>query len=217
MSVRPRRLSKKKVTILLQSSDCTLDTRLTNQVPPNVFISEVHTCSDGSVVEVLNDGFGNRYSTHQDWLISLSKLKALVEQSEPFHILKGRLPHGQQFADACVEIAMRLHNYFDVDPEILNNSLESLSELDRAVQKKDKSECLSPPVFESLLAYIGEVIKNVKKDAYWEMRKLHNNSEDIWEPFLVISNQGHPIFIDLYDELYEAKKVSTRSLAESFI
>ena len=219
MSVRPRRLSQKKVRTLLQSPNCTFNTQLTNQVPPNVFISEIHTCSDGSVVEVLDDGFANLYSTRQDWLTSLSEIKALVEQSEPIHILNGRLPHGQQFADVCAEIAMQLHSYFNIDSKLLNNSLESLSELDRVVQEKDKFECLSPPIFESLLAYVGEVIKNTKKDVYWEMRRVHsnNNSEDIWEPFLVISNQSHPMYISLYDELYERKKVSIKSLVESFL
>lgn len=218
MSVRPLRLSRKKVTTLLQSSDCTLDTQLTSQVPPNVSINEVHTCLDGSVIEVLNSGFGHLYSTRQDWLIALSELKAMVEQSEPIHILSDRLPHGQQFADVCVEVAVQLHSYLNIDARLLDKTLESLSELDRVVQKKDRSECLSPPIFESLLAYIGEVIKNIKKDVYWEMRKLDsNNSEGIWEPFLIVSNQSYPIFIDLYDELYEARKVSIRSLVESFL
>jgi hypothetical protein len=215
--VRPLKISKKNVKALVQSSDWHLDADMTARASAVVPGNVIYSCLDGRVLKVLVDEVGQLFNNKEDWATDMAEIEAIAAAPSMSHVLDGKLPHKQGLAEASGELAQRLYGQLNLNSTLLDGSLESLKNVDRAIKKVDQSECLSPQIFEPLLAYIGEVVKSIDPTTHWEMRKLDNPpGEETWEPWLVVSQQKFPIFIWLYDELYEHRKASTHSLALRF-
>ncbi|MGB2923755.1 MAG: hypothetical protein WBB82_00465 [Limnothrix sp.] len=215
--MKSSKISKKKAKVLIQSSEWLFDAILTKKLPPNTFTEAVYKGSNNEVLAMLEDGTGFLYQNEQDWLAFISAIEALISNSSRVsHILEGKLPHSQQFGEVSSELAKTLYLQLNLAAIQLDNSVESLRTVDHAIQKIGQSHCLSPHVFEPLLAYLGEVVKKQEQIVHWEMQaSISPDEKEIWEPWLVVHQKRTPIFIGLYDELYESRKASTYRLVIS--
>lgn len=211
--VRPQKVSKKKVKVLITSSEWNLDVEATNRLPSDIFVHSIYVGPNDNVLQVLEDGIGFLYQTRNDWTASMAEIEALASTPSTTHVLKGRLPHGQRFSEVASELSESLHLQLDLEASQLDSSMDSLRSVDQAIQQIGPSECLSPRLFEPLLAYLGEIVRRRNQDVHWRMVSSTDlDGEDIWEPWLVVSQREIPIFIWLYDELYEQEQTSIYSL-----
>lgn len=200
-----RRFSAKRIQSLLKESKWTVDYKLTAQIPNDLYISEIYKSSDGELLAVLRDGAGILFESTETWLSYLKSLESLQNQG-PIHLLHGRIPQGQNFVNQVPELIQELAVRLNIPSEHLDKSENSLTIVDRAVQRKGSGKCLEAKIFAPLVAYVGEVIKQ-EVNGRWEMRPTED--PETWEPWIVDSQgQSHPPFIIIYDELYESPQCS---------
>jgi hypothetical protein len=215
---RPSGVSRKKVLSLIQLSDWHLDTGMTARASSTVEGTAIYRCLDGKVLKVLSDGIGHLYNSEEAWLTDWLWVESIAAGPSMSHVLDGKLPHKGDFGIVSHELAQQLPLLLKIDSAQLDNSIDSLKAIDSVIKKVGLSESFSAQLFEPLLAYIGEVAKSAAPDTHWEMRKLENApNEETWEPWLVVSQEAFPVFIWLYDELYEARRPSIEGLVTKLL
>lgn len=201
----PRRVSSKRIQSFLKSSEWTLDSELTAQIPENIYTSAIYKNSDGNILQVLSDGSGNLYESTEDWLSLLEEVEALRHQ-EPTHVLHERLPQGQDFINQVPELVHDLATKLGISPQQLDKSGRSLEIVDRAIRRKGRRKCLEPEIFAPLVAYAGEVLQQ-RIGGHWEMRATEY--PEVWEPWVIdAQGRGHQPYIIVYDELDESPTCS---------
>ena len=207
--ISSRSLSTKKIQTIIKAPEWTLDTKLTANIPDDLYISAIYTGSDGKLLTVLKDGAGRLYDSREAWLSQLESIEALRNQ-EPVHLLHERLPQGQNFPNEVPNLIEELAVKLSIPVEQLDKSKDSLKKVDQAVRRKRPSKCLEAEIFAPLVAYVGEVIRQ-QAGGHWEMRA--NYYGDVWEPWLIdAQDRCIPIFSSVYDELYEEARCSISSL-----
>src|SRR4029077_11618602 len=122
--------------------------------------SEIVHLKDGRVLQVLY-GSANLYPSPDEY----RQLLTLIEErgKRPLeHPLGTRFRNGTGFVDAVPSLVQELLQKLKIPPEVLDGSIDGLGPLDRAVQRIGGQECLDDPtILAPLVAYIGEVIRNV--------------------------------------------------------
>jgi hypothetical protein len=109
------------------------------------------------------------------------------------------LPQGQGFAAAVPELLRDAPALLAIDASALDFSVKSVALLDDAVRRLGRTKALTPEVFPSLLAYVGEVVRRVV-DGRWEVRSEDGRS---WIPCVVDERQHeYPVF-GIYKGLLE--------------
>ena len=99
------------------------------------------------------------------------------------NIFRGRLPHGKNFPQAIPQLIQQLAAVMTVPLTELDYSFQSLRMIDRfAFKQLGRYQCLEPYVFEPLVAYCGEIVRQ-RSGGRWEMRLAAN--EPTWEPWIV--------------------------------
>ncbi len=138
-----------------------------------------------------NQGAGILYDSKEQYLDLL----------KPRHVLYKLLPQGKNFINEVPKLIDDLAVKLSISPEKLDGSEASLGKVEWAVKRLGKRNCLEPEIFPGLLAYIGEVNRQLT-EAEWEMR-LSNDGET-WEPWLLTSRgRYYEFFIELYKQLYD--------------
>ena len=177
------------------------------------FLGEVYFHPDDRALTVFpSDGHGVLYATRADFEIMAGLLKRPREK--PRHILYGLVPNDDTFALRVPQLVNDLSIILKISREQLDNSLSSLELVERKVKHLGRTKCLAPPVFQAIVAYTGEVIREAIMGR-WEMLLNHgtHGADDFWEPWLVDA-QGRSAnsFDYLYDMLSDPKvPISIRS------
>ena len=98
------------------------------------------------------------------------------------HWLGTRFPNGGGFVDAVPSLIEELPQRLGVRPAVLDGSVDGLERLDRAAQRKGGQTCLDDPdILASLVAYVGEVIRNVTGGDW----AIETNAGQDWQPVIV--------------------------------
>src|SRR3954451_3592059 len=98
------------------------------------------------------------------------------------HWLGTRFQNGGDFVDAVPSLIEELPQRLGVRPAVLDGSVDGLERLDRAAQRKGGQTCLDDPdLLASLVAYVGEVIRNVTGGDW----AIETNAGQDWQPVIV--------------------------------
>jgi hypothetical protein len=188
-----KELTEREIQDLLARESPVLDEELYR-----LTLVDAYRFSDGRILFL----FEGEPATGTLWESRESVLRSLEfpEEDPQGHILLGRFPHGPGFSAQIPELTDRLAQLVDLPAEELDYSPESLEILDESIKARFKpEEQLGAAVFPCLVAYLGEVVRQMV-DGSWEVR--HASHADVWEPW-VRSPHGREFapFACLYDQL----------------
>ena len=206
MRTHGKELTEAEIQDLLAAETPTADDELSQ-----LTLLDAYQFSDGRILFL----FDGEPTTGTLWESRASVLQSLDSSDEEpqGHILSGRLPQGQTFPDQVQELTARLAEWIDLPVDDLDYSFESLEQIDQSVKARfQPEERLTARIFPCLVAYLGEVVRQLV-DGAWEMR--HASHADVWEPW-VRSRQGREFapFVCVYDQLiHHADQSAHLSLA----
>lgn len=201
MKRNPRRVSAKATLQLLDRAQ-TLDREMSRELMCNVY-----ALADGSALLVFDDGSG---ILHESYSGLLARHRDNVQRSNQQHNdIADLLPHGEKFAVTVPDLIRDLPLYLRLDASVLDYSETSLVAIDKAIRKIDFKELLTPDVFASLTAYVGELMRRMV-DGRWHM-ELDRDGRT-WIPWIVDSAGSRYAPARIYKELLEhGRSVSMRS------
>lgn len=162
--------------------------------PYRVFLHD-----DGKAILQLATGRGYLIETKDDFNLLVETYESVRRRSRQ-HILEGKFPYGVDFPEKAMNIALALPDFLPINRDYLTFEMSSLQAIDHAIHTIGRSKCLEHPIFVSLVAYVGEVMRK-SVNGHWNMRVSTFHTE-IWEPWIVDRQDRwcNP-FIPLYDLL----------------
>jgi hypothetical protein len=155
-----------------------------------------YTLPDGGELIVLPTGKGLRYPSRAEYIAYCTELEA----RPPEHVLAGQLPQGEGFPADVPRLIDELATTFGLPRDKLDNTIESLTLVDRAVRRRGPTRCMEPDIYPLLIAYVGEVMRQ-RTGGEWRM-KLAQDGET-WEPWIVAGQETFNPFMVVYRELDE--------------
>lgn len=203
-----RQIPIREIKEMLKDQLWVLDRDLTKQLASLLASkSNVYRHPDGRLLNVDDgsepeyDGTGILYETEEDFSLLLQSLVSM-QSVKPQHILTNRLPQGKDFIQDVPHLVDELPGLLNLPEADLDKSVDSLIQVDEAIEKIGQRECMEPPYFPALVAYAGEVLRTVR-GGKWEMFPAQRFPE-IWEPW-IIDAQGYYCdpFLTVYKSLDE--------------
>lgn len=202
MSNKVRQISRREAEELLVMPGCQKDEELSTILAPALLLP------DGRLLvyntdEEDEDAGGLLWESKQDFVSYCAK----PSQSNPTHILEGRLPHGSTFVENIPSLISRLAQELGLTQSQLGIERKDLQEVDRLVRLRyDIDARVEPRMFEMLVAYVGEAIRQAT-DGTWQLRQATGNP-NIWEPWIVCPDgQEYAPFISVWSEFYDHSDV----------
>jgi hypothetical protein len=142
--------------------------------------SEIVQLKDGRVLQI-SYGSANLYPSSDEY----RQLLTVIEEDGKRrieHPLGARFRNGTGFVDAVPSLVQELSQKLRIPPEVLDGSVDGLERLDRAAQRIGGQECLDDPtILAPLVAYVGEVIRNVTGGDW----AIEEHQDRDWEPVVV--------------------------------
>jgi hypothetical protein len=187
-----RKVTKQEVKKLLSESNCAKDEEISEAA-----LADTYVMPDGQVLVVDSTGKGRLWESRDDII-------AVIQQAAepPEHILTGLLPAGKKFVDSIPSLIGQLPDKLKINRKSLDFSWESLTLIDQQVFSRiGRKKCLTPELFEPLLAYAGETMRR-RKNGKWEMRLSSDGTT--WEPWIITDDFKFPPFSYLHEQLYES-------------
>jgi hypothetical protein len=116
------------------------------------------------------------------------------------HPLGTRFPNGDGFIDAVPSLIEELPSRLRLRPPVVDGSVDGLVRLDRAAQRIGGQACLDDPhILAPLVAYVGEVIRNVT-GGDWAISTAFGQD---WQPIIIgPDSRQYPTF-GIFKELLE--------------
>lgn len=207
MTRRPgKKLSARAVRELLERMAYRLDAEMSRELMCRVYVFE-----DGSAALVDHDGRGVLWYSHQEMV---SGYWASVRQArERKDLSVNLLLDAERFQTQFPKLVAELPELLDIERDLLNFSEESLDAVDSAIRKIGSERILTPEVFPSLTAYVGEVIRR-QVNGSWEVRTTHEGTRH--EPDIVDPTGGRYAVLRIYKELLEyGRKASMRAFVHA--
>jgi len=116
------------------------------------------------------------------------------------HPLGTRFPNGGGFIDAVPLLINELPRQLGLRPAALDGSVDGLERLDRATRRKGGQACLDDPdVLAPLIAYVGEVIRNVTGGDW----TIEAHADEQWQPVIVGPDGRHYPTFGIFKQLLE--------------
>jgi hypothetical protein len=107
-----------------------------------------------------------------------------VRAEPPKHILAGLFPYGETFPQEIPRLVAQLATDTGLALNELDGTIESLEQVERAFREKGGARSfLTERRFPSVVAYVGEVLRNATKGA-WKMESVPGT----WEPWIVAAD-----------------------------
>jgi hypothetical protein len=136
------------------------------------------------VWKTLTPGKGRLFPTSEHYLETVDDLKTI---RKPEHMLEALREYGEDFPAHIPSLLEKMPALFNLAPESLDFSIESLAHLQSRVKRYGYEKSVHAPYLPSLVAYLGEIIRR-KLKGEWRMR--YDKTFDIWEPHIV-DQQGN--------------------------
>jgi hypothetical protein len=162
---------------------------------------EAYELSDGTVLLINKNGSGDL------WPSRATIMKVVARGTGPIvGFWAEHLPSGRDFINRLDSLIGRLPGLLGIEIQSLDYTVESVRTLDAKIDLRDRAQCLEHPCFESLVAYVGEVLRR-RQQGSWEMRPMGDGRT--WQPFVVLTDGSEiPVFVDLYKQLSQLQKLS---------
>lgn len=191
--LRVRFVYPTEVQEFLQDPQWTLDEDLTQQRSKFNRALRVYKHADGRILDFIEGKAGRLYASQEAFNPVLRGT-----YSETLDEGELRTEERADFVNQVPELITTLPALIEISEEALDYSLDSLAKVEEAVKRTGWSKSLQPPLFEALVAYVGEVLRRAKKGV-WETRK----SGRVWTSWVSISERAYHDPIDLVYNVFE--------------
>jgi hypothetical protein len=189
-------MSPAEIHRFLLDASWSLDEQLTHERSTINLSRLVYRHIDGRVMSFIPDKAGYLYESQRDF--DLVFRPELTSTGENIDDLEVRTEERQDFVDQVPQLIATLPALIEISKEDLDYSLDSLAKVEEAVNRTGRSKSLQSPLFEALVAYVGEVMRQAA-NGVWETRK----SERIWVSWVSISERAYCDPIDLVYDVFE--------------
>ena len=183
-----RALSRSAVRVLVGDAVGSRDEEMSRRC-----LCEVYRLASGAALLVFEDGRGRSYDSYDEFRAFIGK------QSDRLHVAQHAIPHEQNFLDQLPGLIAGLANLIGVDNARLDLTEPSLGVVDHALRRLGKTTVLTPEIFPSVVAYVGEVIRR-RIGGSW---KLIGTSEGRWEPEIIDRGGRGCGLLGIYKEILE--------------
>jgi hypothetical protein len=141
---------------------------------------EIVQLNDGRVLQIFY-GSASIYSSSDKYRTLLTSIEDRGKRPIE-HPLGARFRNGTGFIDAVPSLVQELPQKLRIPLDALDGSVDGLERLDRAAQRRGGQECLDDPtILAPLVAYVGEVIRNVTGGDW----SIEGHQGRAWEPVVV--------------------------------
>jgi len=186
-----KKLTEQQANKLLREIPNRNDEEFENLMPR----SKGYALQNGQLITKTPTGSYMLWESRQDCLDGLRETFA----AKPEHVLHGIFKADGEFPSTVDDRIRYLARRFDLPVESLSKSVASLELVDEAIRKYGQRKALKSPIFEAIVAYVGEVIRSVTKGE-WDM-KLDSDGKT-WEPWIVDqAGRRYSPFMVVYKEL----------------
>lgn len=158
----------------------------------------LYVLNDGGAVFVFPDGRGRHYTSYNDML---EEYRAAEERAAAgSDALTDLFPSGKAFVDQVPQLVIALPRLMDVEASTLDATESSIDAIDAAIDAEGSERFLADDVFQSLVAYVGEVIRRAI-GGRWEL--LSQDDGRTWEPDVIDAGGDRCNLLRLYKEILE--------------
>jgi len=190
---RGRNLSARATRTFLRQVSHHLDPELSKELRCTVYVLD-----DGGAVLVYEGGTAAHWFSCEELV---TRHRAAVERAlarkDP---LLDVLPQAERFRNDIQDMIAELPTLLGIDAALLDFSDESLNIIDDAIRRLGSERILTPEIFPSLTAYVGEVIRR-QVNGSWEVRTTRGGT--CHEPDIVDPTGGRYGLLRIYKQLLE--------------
>jgi hypothetical protein len=129
---------------------------------------DVYHMDDNSLLLVFDNGRGLLYESRDEMLEASRRAAAETASQQSFNLVERLLPERETFLDRLPVLLEALPGLVHLPMNTLDYTDESLKRLDKALRKIGPDRVLGNPLFEALVAYLGETIRR-RTGAVWVM------------------------------------------------
>jgi len=188
-----KKLTSRAMSNLLRDRTNRLDPQLSRE-----FMCSFYVFEDGGAALVEDDGSGLHFSSCDD-LLSRHRANVKNVLLQPNELAE-LLPHAEVFQTQVPTLVADLPRLLGIDAKFLNFSEESLDAIDEAIRRLGSERILTPEIFPSLTAYVGEVIRR-QVNGSWEIRTTRAGLRH--EPDIIDPTGGRYGLLRIYKQLLE--------------
>jgi len=159
---------------------------------------QTYALNDGSALVVAHDGTGRHWASYDDLVERCRELeKAAKTESDA---LPDLFPSRREFIQQAPQLMRELPRLIDVDASTLDATESSIDAIDAAIDAAGSEPFLTADVFQSLVAYVGEVIRRAI-GGRWELRSPDDGRT--WEPDVIDARGERCNLLRVYKEMLE--------------
>jgi len=158
----------------------------------------MYVLDDGGALLVLPDGTGRHWTTYSEMLeVYRAGEEAAKDGNDSFADL---FPSGKDFVDQVPQLVTVLPRLIDVEASTLDATESSIDAIDAAIDAAGSERFLDGDVFQSLVAYVGEVVRRAI-GGRWEL--LSQDDGRTWEPDIIDPHGNRCNLLRMYKEILE--------------
>jgi len=150
-------------------------------------------------VVVTPDGKGRHWTSYNDMIERFRELQeeSLRAEGDVFTTL---LPQAREFISQVPRLGAALPGLIDLEASTLDATESSIDAIDAAIDAAGSEPFLTADVFQSLVAYVGEVIRRAI-GGRWELRSPDDGRT--WEPDVIDARGERCNLLRVYKEMLE--------------
>jgi hypothetical protein len=171
-------------------------------LPPKTTL-RLYVLDDGSAVLVFPDRTGRHFTSFNDMREEHRAMeeRARSERAETANELPTALfLSGRDFLAQLPQLMAALPGMIDVEATTLDATESSIDAIDAAIDAAGSESFLAADVFQSLVAYVGEVIRRAI-DGRWELQSPDDGRT--WEPDIIDAHGNRCNLLRTYKEILE--------------
>jgi len=153
---------------------------------------------DGGALVLAPDGSGRHWDSYDELVIWVQALETRATRGD--NPVGDALPLGNEFLNHIPQLVESLPRLLQVDPSALNGTERSMDLIDSLIDERGSDDFLAADVFQSLVAYVGEVIRR-QIDGKWDVQL--GADRRTWEPDIVDRRGNRCSLVRVYEEILE--------------
>jgi hypothetical protein len=190
---KSRMVDANTAEFLLRDRNGQIDSTLRGRTTTRRYILD-----DGGALVLSPDGSGRHWESYRElmnWVEALDR-----EAHTGSNMLHPLLPLADEFIRHIPELVTSLPRLLRVDPASLDGTEESIAVIDIVVDELGSGHFSTPDVFQSVVAYVGEVIRR-RIDGSWDVQLGQDGRT--WEPDIIDRYGKKCSLLRLYNEILE--------------
>jgi len=160
---------------------------------------QTYILNDGSALVVASNGTGRHWTSYTDLVERCRELEEAAKRGEG-GAFTDLFPPGKEFIDRVPHLLAALPRLIDVEASTLDATESSIDAIDAAIDAAGSEPFLAGDEFQSLVAYVGEVIRRAI-GGRWEL--LSQDDGRTWEPDVVDPRGARCNLLRVYKEILE--------------